>query len=85
MSHKGQKGFTLIELLVVIAIIGILASIAFPQFNAYKIRSYDANAKSSLKQMFMVCKSFWIDNGPLQPCTLAVATIPTYGFIPSGG
>ncbi|QPJ62088.1 MAG: type II secretion system protein [Candidatus Nitronauta litoralis] len=85
MKENRETGFTLIELLVVIAIIGILTAIAIPQFNAYKIRSYDANAKSSLRQLFMACKSYWIDSDSLQNCTVAVASIPTYGFIPSAG
>lgn len=66
MKHSG---FTLIELLVVIAIIGILAAIAIPQFNAYKVRAKNASAESTAKNFMTAQEAFFLDNDAYSNCT----------------
>lgn len=47
---NNRRGFTLVELLMVIAIIGTLATIAIPQFQAYRARAYDSAALQDIAQ-----------------------------------
>ncbi len=79
-THKSAEGFTLIEMLIVIAIIGILASVAIPQYSQYKIRGYDAQTKQALKDMHLLCNAYWLDTSALQGCDLPKIEEPTYGF-----
>ncbi|OGR09815.1 MAG: hypothetical protein A2097_05910 [Desulfobacula sp. GWF2_41_7] len=57
-KFNNTKGFTLIELMIVVAIIGILAAIAVPQFQSYRLRSYNSGAKA-------VVHNIKADNGNL--------------------
>ena len=55
-----SKGFTLLELLVIVLIIGILASIALPQYRKAKEKSNIAPILSILKNLYQAEESYYL-------------------------
>lgn len=47
--RANAHGFTLIELMIVVAIIALLAAIALPAYNQYRIRSAEAACQAEAK------------------------------------
>ena len=62
IMFKNQKGFSLIELMVVVSIIGILSSIAVPQFQKFKKKAQQAEAKTLLSGIYTAQKIFSVEH-----------------------
>lgn len=71
MSNKLAKtGFTLIELLVVVLIIGILASVALPQYNKAVFKSRFTEARQMISSIRGAVERYRMENGA-EPSTFA--------------
>jgi type IV pilus assembly protein PilA len=79
LGLRDESGFTLIELLVVVAIIGILAAIAIPQFSAYRMRGYEAQVRSDLRNAATAEEAYFADKMAYKTCaTCLPADLPGY-------
>jgi type IV pilus assembly protein PilE len=62
MGTLAQRGFSLIELVVVVALIGILASIAYPQYTEYMREARRNDATSTMMEIMQNQERFYTEN-----------------------
>lgn len=76
--RTNQSGFTLVELMIVVAIIGILASIAIPNFQRYQAKARQKEAQIQLSAIYTAELSFRGEQNSYTGC------LRQAGFVPEG-
>ncbi|MEB3238054.1 MAG: type II secretion system protein [Candidatus Sericytochromatia bacterium] len=64
---RKSRGFTLIELLVVVVIIGILASVAVPNFMGAQDKAKNAGVQANAHSVQMALEQYGVDNAGVYP------------------
>ncbi|STR45746.1 type IV pilin protein [Iodobacter fluviatilis] len=77
---RNPHGFTLIEVMVTIAIVGILASIAIPQYTDYVTRSRLVEAQSKLSDTRVRLEQFFVNNRTYVGFTCTQAAVGNENF-----
>jgi type IV pilus assembly protein PilA len=67
-----ERGFTLVELMVVVAIIGILASVAVPNYQRFQAKAKQVEARSGLANISAVESAYSVDANTYTGCLSAI-------------
>jgi type IV pilus assembly protein PilE len=62
IEGRKVKGFTLIELMITVAIVSILATVAYPSYNDFVIRSNRAEAPRELVRLANLQEQLFVDS-----------------------
>lgn len=77
-------GFSLVELMVTVAIVGILASIAYPSYRSYVLRSHRTDAIRALTQAAQILQRCYSQSYTFAGCASIPPTLPATTASPNG-
>jgi type IV pilus assembly protein PilA len=74
-----QGGFTLIELMIVVAIIGLLSSVAIPNYKRFQLKSKSSEAKVNLAAIRTAEEAYFSEYGTYVETDPEPASVPGTG------
>jgi prepilin-type N-terminal cleavage/methylation domain-containing protein len=72
---RGARGFTLVELMVTLGIVGVLATLAVPLANSYRMRAEYASLNATLRYLMDGQETFFMENDSFYPMGSGSITI----------
>ncbi len=75
--RRTQRGFTLLELMITVVVVAILASVAYPSYTDFVVRSKRAEGKAALLDVAQALERHFTNNNAY-PTTLAAAGARTF-------
>jgi type IV pilus assembly protein PilA len=75
-EYRPRTGFTLIELMIVVSIVGLLSSVAIPNYMRFQMKTKSTEAKTSLAAIRTAEESYFAEYGRYAPASPKAVAIP---------
>ena len=83
--RSNKKGFSLIEMMVVVGIIGVLTTIAVPNFMRFTAKAKQTHAKTELSTIYGTEKAFFTEFGVYHPNLIFIGYTPDGAKLDANG
>jgi prepilin-type N-terminal cleavage/methylation domain-containing protein len=85
LSKTGRAGFTLVEIMIVVALIGLLASIAVPNYVRARDNSQQSTCVNNLRQIDGAAQTWALETKQAPSATYALTDLKPYIKLNSQG